>query len=75
MNGRATSIDKQFDTPTEKIFRVQASLTENLNLRNYPFDKHALRIIIEDKDLTVEELRYRPDPSTSGVDNAVIIAG
>lgn len=75
MNGRATTVDRLIDTPTEKFFRIQANLSQNLDLRSYPFDEHLLTIEIEDKRRTVDELVYEVDEGLSGVDPSVIVVG
>lgn len=75
MNGRASTVDKLIDTPTEKFYRIQANLSQNLDLRRYPFDEHVLTIEIEDKRRTVEELVYVVDEKACGVDPAVIVVG
>lgn len=74
-NGRAASIDKLIDTPTEKFYRIQASLSQNIDLRQYPFDKHSLTIELEDKEKPIAEQHYIPDNSSSGIDPSVIIVG
>ncbi len=74
-NGRATAIDKLIDSPTEKFYRVQAALAENIDLKNYPFDSHSLTIALEDKINTVEQLVYHADPKNAGVDPGVILVG
>lgn len=75
MNGRAATVDRLIDTPTEKFFRIQASLSQNLDLRRYPFDEHLLTIEIEDKRRPTEELVYVVDEKLSGVDPSVIVVG
>ena len=75
MNGRATSIDKLIDEPKEKFYRIQASLSQNIDLRQYPFDKHSLTIKIEDKKKTTDQLVYEFDEKNSGIDPAVTIVG
>jgi hypothetical protein len=75
MNGRATTVDKLIDTPTEKFYRIQANLSQNLDLRRYPFDEHLLTIEIEDKRRTVDELVYVVDEQSCGVDPGVIVVG
>ncbi len=75
MNGRATSIDKLIDTPTEKFYRIQASLSQNIDLKQYPFDSHLLTIVIEDKANTIDEIAYTKNDEESGVDPAVILVG
>ncbi len=74
-NGRATSVDQLIDEPAEKFYRIQAALSQNIDLRNYPFDRHNLTIELEDKQQTVEQLRYAADADYSAVDPAVIIVG
>jgi hypothetical protein len=75
MNGRAATVDKLIDTPTEKFYRIQANLSQNLDLRRYPFDEHLLTIEIEDKRRTVDELVYVVDEQNCGVDPGVIVVG
>jgi hypothetical protein len=75
MNGRATSIDKLIDEPKEKFYRIQAALSQNIDLRQYPFDKHSLTIKIEDKEKTTDQLVYKFDEKNSGIDPSVIIVG
>lgn len=75
LNGRATTLDKQFDAPTHEDYRVFATLQDNLDLRPYPFDRHDLTIEIEDKLLSTQQLVYLPDREHSGVSPAVILTG
>jgi len=75
MNGRAATVDKLIDTPTEKFYRIQANLSQNLDLRRYPFDEHLLTIEIEDKRRTVDKLVYVVDQQNCGVDPGVIVVG
>jgi len=74
-NGRATSIDKSVDEPTEKFYRIQASLASNLNLSRYPFDHHNLIIELEDKEQTARTQVYQVSLEDSGLDPSVKIAG
>jgi hypothetical protein len=74
-NGRASSIDKSIDDPTDKFFRIQASLTDSLNLSRYPFDRHQLTIEIEDKEQTNNSLVYQVSREDSGIDPSVKLAG
>lgn len=75
MNGRATSVDQIDDEPNYKSYRIQASLNTDPDLRSYPFDRHNLSIQFEDKNQSMEELVYFPDPALNGVDPDVIVAG
>lgn len=74
-NGRATSIDKSVDEPTEKFYRIQASLASNLNMSRYPFDRHNLTVELEDKEQTIRTQVYEVSQQESGLDPAVNIAG
>ena len=65
LNGRASSITVEENSTTEKFWRIQATLYENLDLHGYPFDSHSLYISIEDQSLTTWNLIYRPDPKYS----------
>lgn len=75
LNGRAASVDKIIDNPNEKFYRIQANLLKNLDLKNYPFDEHSLTIEIEDKEATKNDLIYKFDKESSGIDPSVIIVG
>ncbi len=74
-NGRANTVDKIIDTPTEKFYRIQATLSQNIDLRKYPFDTHKLSIVIEDKVKTIHDLVYRIDNPGTGVDPDVAVVG
>lgn len=75
MNGRASSTTRIENSSTEKFWRIEANLYENLDLHSYPFDSHTLTIRIEDTTRTKENLTYAPDPSNSGLDPSIIIVG
>ena len=75
MNGRAASVDKITNTPTEKFYRIQANLNSPVDLKNFPFDKQKMQIIIEDKEKVVDELAYIPLESESGIDDSIAFAG
>jgi len=75
MNGRAASTDVLINTPTEVFLRIQANLSQNIDLRRYPFDRHALSIELEHKKYTSDQVVFVPDPRASGVDLSVIVVG
>ncbi|MBS3140895.1 hypothetical protein J4405_01975 [Candidatus Woesearchaeota archaeon] len=75
MNGRATSIDKIIDEKNEKFYRIQASLNSPVNLKQFPFDKQKMEIIIEDKITPIEDLIYVPKLEESGLDDSIIFIG
>lgn len=74
MNGRPT-VDKQDDLPNYKIYRVVGTFSSNLSMRGFPFDKHHLQLVLEDKLRDETTLVYVADPKFEGVDKAVIITG
>ena len=75
LNGRATYIDLQEDTPTSRVYRIQADLTTVLDLGNYPFDKQRLEIVLEDGVESLETLVYEPDLAGSGIADGAEVAG
>ncbi len=74
-NGRAASIEKLEDKPTEKFYRILANLNTPIDLRKFPYDKQELRIVIEDKRETIEKLKYVPNPSETAIDPAIVFPG
>jgi hypothetical protein len=75
MNGRAASRELIEDKPNEKFYRIQANLFQNVNLKDYPFDRHTLTIEIEEKTSDVSKVVYVPDEEMSGVDEYVTFVG
>ncbi|MFN3407945.1 MAG: hypothetical protein ACK45B_03035 [Limisphaerales bacterium] len=75
MNGRATSMDKLIDEPGHKFYRVQASLYQNISLKEYPFDSHRLGIQIENKTQDARQMVFEVDRANSGIDPEVTIVG
>lgn len=63
------------DLPSEKIYRVKATILVPVNLRDFPFEKHSLKIILEDKVLSISKLEFSADKLLSGLDDAVFIPG
>ncbi|HVP97585.1 hypothetical protein [Methanoregula sp.] len=75
MNGHVSSADLITDTPTEKDYRVYATMTANPDLRRYPFDNHTLPIIIEPKVLTEKDLILVIDRNNTGLDTEANLPG
>jgi hypothetical protein len=83
MNGRATERIIVDNKPQRKVFRLQASLSSEMNLRNYPFDAHLLGIVLEDGKVeaqgevgqTVEDQVYLVEESKTGIAPSVRVAG
>lgn len=75
MNGRAASIDKLTDEPTNKLFRIQANLMANLDLRRFPWDEHDPPIIIESATRASNDVVFVADVARTAIDPAVIFVG
>jgi hypothetical protein len=75
MNGRSASTDKILDNPDEKFYRIQANLNSPVDLKNFPFDKQQMQIILEDKKRSIEYLVYEPSDVESGIDDSIAFAG
>ncbi len=75
MNGRASSLDRIIDEPTEKFYRIQANLNSPVDLKAFPFDEQEMRIVLEDKTQTEDAVRYVPDIESSGMDDNVAFTG
>jgi hypothetical protein len=75
VNGRASQVDNQGDTPTRKDYRILGNYYTAINLKSYPFDSHQLDIILEDRGLTQDKLVYQPEPRFNGIDPKVIVSG
>jgi len=75
MNGRAVTFEKIIDEPNEKFYRIQANLFSTIDLKKFPFDKQKLKIIIEDKNNTIDKLNYIPNLRESGIDASIIFIG
>jgi hypothetical protein len=74
-NGRIVFQQKQEDFPTYKVYRLQAALTIGMDLRRYPFDRHALSLVMEDNVRDITELVYVADPQHSFTDPDLQVAG
>gem|GEM_PF-3087255 len=55
-----------YTSPTEKFYRIQANLSQNVDLRHYLFDEHLLTLEIEDKRGTVDKFVYVVDKKNCG---------
>jgi len=55
--------------------RIVASITNDLNFKNYPLDVQKLTIEIEDRELSVKKMKYVTDSSENNIDDFVKIQG
>jgi len=56
-------------------YRVRTSMQTTIDVSQFPFDVQKLRIEFEDKNKPDTDYIFIPDPSFSGIDPQVIIAG
>lgn len=56
------------------IYRIQADMSDPVNLKDYPFDSHMLTIEVEDEDHNISSLVYVPDAG-SAIDPLVGLQG
>ncbi|MBI4447660.1 hypothetical protein HY643_01650, partial [Candidatus Woesearchaeota archaeon] len=75
MNGRASSVDKILDEPTEKFYRIQANLNSPIDLKRFPFDSQKMEIVLEDKKNTIDQIRYVPLVDESGIEESIAFSG
>ncbi|MFA7694097.1 MAG: hypothetical protein WCX63_01050 [Methanoregula sp.] len=75
MNGQISSIDTITDTPHEKEYRIYAVMTADPDLRLYPFDKHALPIIIEPRTRNENNMVLTIDDNNTGLDTEADLPG
>jgi hypothetical protein len=75
MNGASESSYVVDDLSDKKVYRVKSFLSVPVDLKEFPFEKHAIKIIIEDKRFSKENINFIADKSTSGLDKAVFIPG
>jgi hypothetical protein len=74
-NGKITGkIERLHDEPLYKIFKMKAELSAIIDLSEYPFDNHALPIILEDKG-DPEQIRYDLDTAGSSVKDDIRLPG
>lgn len=76
MNGSSdTTYELESEEENQKLDRVKATLVVPVDLKGFPFEKHNIQIIIEDKALTKNKLEYVADMKSSGLDPSVFIPG
>jgi hypothetical protein len=74
-NGQITSVDTLINTPTEKYYRIYATLTADPDLGLYPFDRHILPIEVEPKRYNESQLVLVADSRMTGIDPGADLPG
>jgi hypothetical protein len=75
VNGHVTSVDTILNRTNEKEYRINAELTADPDLRRFPFDRHVIRIEIEPKYLTEQEMVLAIDLTDTGIDSESDLPG
>jgi hypothetical protein len=75
MNGRATHIEKILSEENKIQYRILASLSSPVDLRNFPFDEQILSIIIENKNYTTDQVKYVFVEKETGIDKSISFIG
>jgi hypothetical protein len=75
INGHITTVDTLIDTPSEKYYRIYATMDTDPDLRLYPFDRHALTVEIEPKTADSTSLVFVIDANESGLDTEAELPG
>ena len=60
---------------SEFYYRVRSEFQTRLDLKDFPFDSHQLKISLEDKLKGSNEYVFVVDPSLSGIDSSVLVSG
>ena len=75
MNATTSNISLVAKPAGSLIYRVEADVTKTDTLRNFPFDSHALDIVLEEKGLTRDKLVFETDPTRTALDNNLSVVG
>jgi hypothetical protein len=76
INGRATNAE-EINIPEDNLtyYRVDATLTDKVELHDFPFDSQTIKIVIEHRKKDADKLILVPDLMGSGVDPRVYFPG
>ncbi len=69
---------KNGDTEDEydyACFRIQAVISNIWDISRYPFDRHILSLVLEDKNRESSRIRYVVDEGASGIDGTCHVTG
>lgn len=75
INGRITSVDTLVNSSYEKTYRVFATITADPDLRQFPFDKHTLPIMIESKNKEITGRVLVIDTPRTGIEPEADLPG
>lgn len=79
MNGRVDSkvsvVEKKIGDVSYASARITATMSENWELANFPFDWHRPQVRIEDSVFTTDNLVFVPDKANSRLGDEIAISG
>jgi len=75
MNATSSNIQLAVKQEDYLVYRVQAELNKSNNLRDYPFDHHAIDIIIENRQMKSDAMIFEADPSITALDDDLDVVG
>lgn len=75
INGKEESREIHEDSAKRKYYRITARLSQDLDFHQYPFEKHNLHIIVEDKFLDKDKLIFLPHNIHSGINKKIDLLG
>lgn len=75
INGKVESADLFKTSPNFYYYRVTARLSQDMDFHQYPFEKHNLHIILEDKFLNKDKLEFIADKLHSGLNKEINLLG
>ena len=70
-----SSSEKKIDNLIWNTQKFKATVLHNWDVKNYPFDKHKLKIKIEDADFDYRQLKFIPDIKNSKISKDVKLEG
>ncbi|MEP6896216.1 MAG: hypothetical protein ABI986_11470 [Chloroflexota bacterium] len=76
LNGSVkSSVALDLNDKTNPTYRVSATVFQDVDLRQYPFDKHPVKIVIESSLYDSSMVKYVVNKDTSAIDPGVFILG
>lgn len=75
INGKEEAREVYESYPDYRYYRITALLSQNMDFHRYPFERHNLHIVLEDKFLDQDKLIFLPDVKHSGINREINLLG
>ena len=75
VDGKTSVVEKKIGDTNYASARITATIAENWNLRDFPFDWHRTQVRIEDSVFTALDLAFVADKANSGLGDEIDMAG